>query len=87
MAYKPTNLSILAYANSFTLWHYATNDPASEVESNGYFNRAADMLRAGDIVIAIVAAGETPGASLLVVKTTASGIVSVSNLTTVVTTD
>jgi hypothetical protein len=27
MAYDPTNLSALSYANGFTLWHYKTTDP------------------------------------------------------------
>lgn len=81
MAYKPTNLSVLAYANGFTLWHYATNDSAAEVESNGYFSKAADMLRAGDMVFANIDVDGTPGAGVLVVKTTTGGVVDVSNLT------
>ena len=48
MAYLSKNLSVLAYANGFTLWHYATADLAAEVDTAGYFNAAADMLRAGD---------------------------------------
>lgn len=81
MAYKSTNLSVLAYANGFTLWHYATNDSASEVESNGYFNKAADMLRAGDMVFSNIDVDGTPGAGVLVVKSTVGGAVDVSNLT------
>lgn len=52
MAYDPKNLSVLAYANGFTLWHYRTdNDGISTVASDGYFNAAADMLRSGDRIM------------------------------------
>lgn len=52
MAYTPTDLSVLAYANNFTLWHYVTTDDA--VTGAGYFNKAADMLRVNDLIIANV---------------------------------
>ena len=48
MAYNPRNLSVLAYANGFTLWHYTSADDFAAVTSPGYFNTAADMLRQGD---------------------------------------
>ena len=41
MAYAPKNLSALAYANGFTLWHYKTPDQPAEVDTSGYFNDAA----------------------------------------------
>ena len=28
MAFQTKDLSVLAYANGFTLWHYTTADPA-----------------------------------------------------------
>ena len=65
MAYESKSLSVLAYSNGFTLWHYRTKDelpeltrwPRYNVETNpvewipGYFVAAADMLRAGDLII------------------------------------
>jgi hypothetical protein len=52
MAYKPGSLSVLAYANDFTLWHYGTEDSTDEVLfAPGYFNPVVDMLRAGDMII------------------------------------
>ena len=47
MSYNPKNLSVLAYANGFTLWHYTTTDTAPTTDTAGYFNNAADMLRVG----------------------------------------
>ena len=50
--FKSSNLSVLAYANNFTLWHYTTIDTATEAEANNYFNSAVDMLRVNDLIIA-----------------------------------
>ena len=58
MAYQPENLSALAYANGFTLWHYRTGDEPHEVEGDGYFDGAVRMLRVGDAIM--VNAGVDP---------------------------
>ena len=52
MSYTANNLSVLAYANNFTLWHYVTTD--DDVTTSGYFDRASDMVRVGDLMIANV---------------------------------
>lgn len=51
MAYNSHNLSVLAYSNGFTLWHYRTEDTPEEVTAYKYFEPAADMLRAGDMLL------------------------------------
>ena len=56
MSFNSPNLSVLAYANNFTLWHYRVegNDgraPADNVISPGYFNNAVDMLRVNDRIL------------------------------------
>ncbi len=56
MAYKSNDLSVLAYANNFTLWHYTTTDAGVSID--GYFDKAADMLRVNDLIIA---ASDTDG--------------------------
>ena len=49
MAFDSQNLSVLAYANGFTLWHYkSTADTLATLTGSGYFNNASDMLRLGD---------------------------------------
>lgn len=50
MAYNPSNLSALVYANGHTQWHYRTGDPWTEVMGEGYFDPAASMLRIGDLI-------------------------------------
>jgi len=52
MAFSLRNLSVLAYANGFTLWHYkAGNDNFTHAAETGYFADAADLLAAGDMVM------------------------------------
>lgn len=81
MAYDPKRLSVLAYANGFTLWHYLTNDSATTVSTNGYFNKAAEMVRGGDMILANVDNAGTKGAGVFVVKTNTGTVVDVANLT------
>ena len=51
MTYDPKNLSVLAYANGFTLWHYRTTSPMSVVTQTNAFDAARDVLRGGDIIL------------------------------------
>lgn len=81
MAYQSRNLSVLAYANGFTLWHYTTADAAIQVAATGYFNAAADMLRVGDMLIANVDTEGSPQGGLFLVSTASSGIVDVNDMT------
>jgi hypothetical protein len=87
MACDPKNLSALAYANGFTLWHYRTGDTMADVSASGYFNPAASMLRVGDFVIANAGIGVVPVHGLLVVRENANGIVDLSDVTPVGTTN
>jgi hypothetical protein len=50
MAFAARDLSVLAYANGFTLWHYRTT--ADDLLASGYFDSADEVLRAGDQIIA-----------------------------------
>ncbi len=52
MAFAIRNLSVLAYAQGFTLWHYkAPAVPLSETSVMGFFDSAGDMLMPGDMVM------------------------------------
>lgn len=65
MAFEATNLSVLAYANNFTLWHFVTEDNA--VTTAGYFNKATDMLRVNDLIIVNVDTDGTPATNFYIV--------------------
>jgi len=58
MSFAIRNLSVLAYANGFTLWHYkAGRDGLERVEARDFFADAADMLAEGDMVMISAADG------------------------------
>ena len=82
MAFLSKDLSVLAYANGFTLWHYATPDAAAAVDTAGYFNAASDMLRTGDMILANTATGGTTAAGIFVIASNAAGVVDTKDLTT-----
>ena len=52
MSFAIRNLSVLAYAQGFTLWHYkAGNGALADIAVDGFFNAAADMLAIGDMLM------------------------------------
>jgi hypothetical protein len=87
MAFQARNLSVLAYANGFTLWHYTTVDAAAAVDSAGYFDAAADMLRVGDMIFANVDTDGSPAAGIFHVNANSAGSVDVADMTQIGGTD
>jgi hypothetical protein len=79
MAYQSNDLSVLAYANNFTLWHYTTNDAA--VTGANYFNGASDMLRVNDLIITSLDTDGTPSTVFYIVTGNTGGAVTVSAFT------
>ena len=67
MAYTASDLSVLAYANNFTLWHYVTVDNTAAIETAGYFDKGVDMLRINDLIIANIDTDGTPASTFYVV--------------------
>ena len=58
MSFAVRNLSVLAYANGFTLWHYKSGgDSLREVSQPGYFDDAIDMLACGDMMMVSTSTG------------------------------
>ena len=81
MAFASTDLSVLAYANGFTLWHYLTTDGHTVVDTSGYFDAAAPVLRPGDMILANTGAGAGKAAGILVVANNNGSTVDVADLT------
>jgi len=52
MSFERKSLSVIAYANGFTLWHYITSDVPTTVDTIGYFNEMIGVIRKGDIILA-----------------------------------
>jgi hypothetical protein len=78
MSYRANDFTVLAYTNGFTLWHYRTADETASLFDAGYFDRAAEMLREGDIIIVNAVEAGQPDACLALVKTNALGAVEVA---------
>lgn len=58
MAFAIRNLSVLNYANGFTLWLYkAGKDDMETVTAPDYFIDVADMLTVGDVMLISTKAG------------------------------
>jgi hypothetical protein len=68
MVFSMRNLSVLAYANGFTLWHYrAGAAKLGDVTAPGFFTAADDMMATGDMMMV----SATDGAGMLCVAPTA----------------
>lgn len=77
MAFAIRNLSVLAYANGFTLWHYkAGKDRLSLVEKPDFFADAADMLAEGDMMMV----SSVDGGRILTVAAGTTGEVATARL-------
>lgn len=72
MSYKRKDLSVIAYANGFTMWHYTTVDARADVMAVGYFDTARDMLRVGDALHCNVGVGGD-GQDFVIVHVTSLG--------------
>jgi hypothetical protein len=71
MDFAIRDLSVLAYAQGFTLWHYkARPGVLRQAGVRGFFDDAADMLTTGDIVMV----SSPEGARIMVVAGTEGGV-------------
>ena len=80
MSMNSKNLSVLAYSNGFTLWHYKTEDEKSVVATSGYFNDVANIFNVGDMIVASMDVNGSLTTSLFVVASVDAGVVSVSDI-------
>jgi len=83
MAFQSKDLSVLAYANGFTLWHYTSTDPGNDIDTSGYFNTASDMVRIGDMVLANTDTDGTPASGIYLINANSAGVVDVADMTSV----
>jgi hypothetical protein len=79
MAFASKDLSVLAYANNFTLWHYTT--PDTSVVTAGYFNQAASMMRVNDLIISNIATGGSASTVFYIVTANTGSAVTVAAFT------
>ena len=60
MAYTASSLTCMASASGVNMWHYTTADTIATVNTAGYFNDAAGMIRLNDYMIIVSSTGGTP---------------------------
>lgn len=68
---RAPNLSCLAYASGFSLWHFRTAaETLDQVAAPGFFDLAADMLVEGDMIVV----NAVDGSRIVVVARGAAGV-------------
>lgn len=67
MALILNDLSVLAYANNFTLWHYKSEH--DDQRTDKYFNKSSDMMNSNDLILCL--SGQFKG--MLIVHSIESG--------------
>jgi hypothetical protein len=78
MDFAIRNLSVLAYAQGFTLWHYkAAGLTLDRTQRAGFFNSAADMIGTGDMMLVSAADG---GCVLFVAQASEAGGIATAKL-------
>ena len=88
MAFAAAGFNVIGAAksgNAPSIYTYTSADAIATVNTSGYFNDASDVLKVGDLIY--VHDSNTPTASLVVVLSNASGVVDVSDGTTIAVTD
>lgn len=80
MSMNSKNLSVLAYSNGFTFWHYKTEDAKDAVVAANYFNDVANIFNVGDLIVASMDIAGTMTTGMFVVTSIASGVVSISSI-------
>lgn len=89
MAYIAENLQAIGgqAGNSPTIWSYTSADAIADINTEGYFNSASQVLSAGDLIYVWSSTGGTPVAVLTQVLSNASGVVDVADGTVLAATD
>ncbi len=51
MSFSNKCLSVIAYANGFTLWHYAGREAIANIQVDGFFNTVSGLMNKGDMIL------------------------------------
>ena len=90
MAYSATGFTAYSAAkrgNAPSMYGYKTTDAIADVNTSGYFNNLSDTLEVGDIIHCVTSTGSTAVVTLVYVVSNASGVVDVTDGTTLANTD
>jgi hypothetical protein len=68
MAFQQKNLTVIGYANGWTLWHYKTPDSIEEIEKDAsYFGNLWALAGMGDVMY-ITSQGRTYTRQIIEIK-------------------
>jgi len=90
MAYSSTGFTTVAASkagNAPAIYAYKTADAIADVNTAGYFNELTTVLSVGDLIYCVTSTGTTAVATLVYVLSNASGVVDVTDGTTLAATD
>lgn len=87
MAFDSSNLNRLAGASGVALWHYTTTDAVADVNTEDYFENAADMLNINDVIFVVSSTGTTPVVTTTYFNGVTSGSVDIVNGDVITATD
>ena len=90
MAYSSTGFATIAASkagNAPAMYAYKTTDAIADVNTSGYFNELSSILSVGDLIYCVTSTGTTAVATLVYVLSNASGVVDVTDGTTLANTD
>ena len=90
MAYSAdgfTAYSASKRGNAPSMYGYKSTDTIADVNTSGYFNALANSLEVGDIIHCVTSTGSTAVVTLVYVVSNASGVVDVTDGTTLAATD
>lgn len=73
--------------NAPSMYAYKTVDSIADVNTSGYFNSLANTLEVGDVIHCVTSTGTTAVVTLVYVVSNASGVVDVTDGTTLSATD
>lgn len=91
MAFSSTGLNSAGAqskaGNAPQMWTYTTTDAIGDVNTAGYFNSVASLLKVGDIIFCHTSTGGTPAMSIVWVNANSGTVVDVTDGLTVTATD
>ena len=82
MAFSTTGFAAIGTSkagNAPSLYSYRTTDAIADVNTSGYFNSIASVVKAGDFILCVTSTGTTPVASMVYVLTNTGTVVDVSD--------
>jgi hypothetical protein len=82
MAFSTTGFAAIGTSkagNAPSLYSYRTTDAIADVNTSGYFNSIASVVKAGDFILCVTSTGSTAVASMVYVLTNTGTVVDVSD--------